>query len=190
MTVWHWVRHGPTHQTSFTGWRDVPADLSDTAAIARLAAHLPGDAIVVSSDLDRAIKTADAVQGARVRLPHDPALREFHFGTWDGVHFSDIADRHPNLSRAYWERPGDHAPPGGESWHGFTARVWAATDRLVAAHPEGLILVVHMGVIMALIQRAASLSAYDAMNHRLPPLSLTELSARPGGGTTRIGVLL
>ena len=37
MTTWHWVRHGPTHQKSFVGWRDVPADLSDHAQIERLA---------------------------------------------------------------------------------------------------------------------------------------------------------
>ena len=34
MRLW-WVRHGPTHEKAMTGWRDVPADLSDTAAIAR-----------------------------------------------------------------------------------------------------------------------------------------------------------
>ncbi|PHR02026.1 MAG: histidine phosphatase family protein, partial [Sulfitobacter sp.] len=38
MTIWHWVRHGPTHEKAFVGWRDVPADLSDTAQIARLNA--------------------------------------------------------------------------------------------------------------------------------------------------------
>jgi hypothetical protein len=44
----------PTHQTTFTGWRDVPADLSDDAALDRLDAYLPPDALVVSSDLNRA----------------------------------------------------------------------------------------------------------------------------------------
>ncbi|MDX5383564.1 MAG: histidine phosphatase family protein, partial [Rhodobacterales bacterium] len=29
MTRFFWLRHGPTHQKVFTGWRDVPADLSD-----------------------------------------------------------------------------------------------------------------------------------------------------------------
>ncbi|MFT7136552.1 MAG: alpha-ribazole phosphatase, partial [Akkermansiaceae bacterium] len=51
MTTWHWVRHGPTHEKTLVGWRDVPADLSDHAQIARLNAHLPRDAILVSSDL-------------------------------------------------------------------------------------------------------------------------------------------
>ena len=55
MTRFHLVRHGPTHEKTFVGWRDVPADLSDHAAIARLHEGLPQDALVVSSDLIRAV---------------------------------------------------------------------------------------------------------------------------------------
>ena len=40
-TNWWWVRHGPTHAKVFTGWRDVPADLSDVARIKRLKNFLP-----------------------------------------------------------------------------------------------------------------------------------------------------
>ena len=69
-TTWHWVRHGPTHQKIFVGWRDVAADLSAVDQIARLAAHLPKDAVVVSSDLIRCVTTADAIAGTRTRLPH------------------------------------------------------------------------------------------------------------------------
>ncbi|MDG1167584.1 MAG: histidine phosphatase family protein, partial [Sulfitobacter sp.] len=58
MTVWHWVRHGPTHEKTFVGWRDVPADLSDRALIGRLNSYLPSEAVVVSSDLIRSVTTA------------------------------------------------------------------------------------------------------------------------------------
>ena len=51
MTTWLWVRHGPTHEKTFVGWRDVPADLTDAAQIARLNAHLPQEALLISSDL-------------------------------------------------------------------------------------------------------------------------------------------
>mgnify|MGYP001952568708 CR=1 FL=1 len=73
MTVWHWVRHGPTHEKTFVGWRDVPADLSDEAQLARLNAHLPMDALLISSDLQRCTATADVLEQAkRRRLPHRP----------------------------------------------------------------------------------------------------------------------
>lgn len=180
MTRFLWLRHGPTHQTAFTGWRDVPADLSDTAHLARVAALLPGDAVVVSSDLIRARATADALAGARLRLPDDPALREFHFGDWDGQHWSDIAARDPDLSRAYWETPGDVAPPGGESWNTADARIEAAVRRLASAHPgRTLIVVAHFGTILTQVARAAGQTPYQTLAHRIEPLSLTEIVLHP-----------
>ena len=101
MTVWHWVRHGPTHEKAFVGWRDVPADLSDVAQIGRLNSVLPQEALLVSSDLIRASATADAVALGRERLPNDPGLREFNFGDWDGLTFDVVAERDPELSRLY-----------------------------------------------------------------------------------------
>ena len=69
MTRLYLVRHGPTHLRAMVGWSDPPADLSDTAALARLSDYLPSEALVVSSDLLRAITTADAIQHQRRRLP-------------------------------------------------------------------------------------------------------------------------
>lgn len=185
MTVWHWVRHGPTHQTSFTGWRDVPADLSDQAAIDRLARYLPQDALVLSSDLARAAQTADVLQQDRRRLRNDPALREFHFGTWDGVHFQSVADRHPALSRAYWENPGEHRPPGGESWNQSAARVAMAVRRIETRHPDAhIIAVAHFGVILTQVQAVLRVSAQDVLVHRIDPLSVTTLDPARGRAVT------
>ncbi len=182
MTTWHWVRHGPTHQKTFTGWRDVPADLSDTQAVERLAAHLPEKALVVSSDLTRSVDTASALQRDRTRLAHDPGLREFHFGTWDGQHFSKVADWHPDLSRAYWEEPGEHTPPGGESWDAAAARVAQVVRRIEAAHPDAhIIAVAHFGVILTQVQAVLALSAQTVLGQKIDPLSVTTL--HPASGT-------
>lgn len=184
MTTWHWVRHGPTHQKTFTGWRNVPADLSDHGAVARLAAHLPQDALVISSDLRRSIDTASALQGSRARLTHDPGLREFHFGSWDGQHFSNVAEQHPTLSRAYWEQPGDHTPPGGESWNAAAARVATVVKRISAAHPNAhIIAVAHFGVILTQVQAVLGMTAYDVLAHKIDPLSVTTL--QPATGTAK-----
>jgi len=134
MSDWFWIRHGPTHEKNFTGWRDVPADLSDRALIDRLSAYLPPEAVVVSSDLTRSVTTADALAGGRTRLPHEADLREFHFGDWDGRHWSDVAQTDPQLSRDFWEKPGDIMAPNGESWNMAAARARPVVDRLTAAH--------------------------------------------------------
>ena len=181
-----WVRHGPTHQKAFTGWRDVPADLSDTEALARLEAALP-DVPIVSSDLIRARATADAVQGSRRRLSDEPGLREFNFGDWDGRHWSDVSAEDPDLSLAYWETPGTVAPPGGESWNEAATRVSAVVDRLVATHGT-IVFVAHMGVIMTRIQAVTACSAYDACGHDLQPLSMTLLPLGPD--EPQIGLVL
>ena len=176
MTTWHWVRHGPTHETAFVGWRDVPADLSDTAQIARLTAFLPSDALVVSSDLIRAAATADAIGADRRRLPNDPDLREFHFGDWDGEHFSTVAERYPDLSRAYWETPGDTAPPGGESWNMAARRITAAVDRIARAHPvDHIIAVAHIGVILTQVQRAQQSAAAQTISQKIDNLSVSQV---------------
>ncbi len=176
MTVFHWVRHGPTHAKTFVGWRDLPADLSDTDQIERLNAHLPMDAIVVSSDLRRSVDTASAITADRHRLPHNPGLREFHFGSWDGRHFQAIADDHPDMSRAYWKTPGDVAPPGGESWNTAAHRVAIAANHIAERYRgRHIIAVAHIGVILTQLQRALGVTASEVLAHKIDNLSVTEI---------------
>lgn len=177
MTTWHWIRHGPTHEKNFVGWRDVPADLSNHEQIARLDRHLPEEAVLVSSDLIRSIHTADAIARAgRLRLSHEPDLRELHFGDWDGLHFSEVAARDPELSRAYWETPGDVRAPGGESWNETAHRVSSAVDRLTERHRgKEIIAVAHFGVILTQVQRALGVTAAETFSHKIDNLSVTSL---------------
>ena len=169
-----WVRHGPTHARSMVGWSDIPADLSDAARIARLSAHLPDDALVISSDLVRASATADAIAGTRTRLPHDSDLREIHFGAWELQAFDAIPDQ--DHLRAFWDQPGDIRPPGGESWNEITARVNRAITRLLDAHPgRDIIAVAHFGAILTQVQQALGVTPFEAFAHKIDNLSVTEL---------------
>lgn len=179
MSRFFWVRHGPTHAKGMVGWSDLPADLSDTAQLARLRDALPREALVISSDLSRASATADAIAGERQRLPHDSDLREIHFGDWELQSHTTIKDQ-AHL-RAYWDEPGDVRPPGGESWHEVAARVDGAVARLLDAHPKrDIIAVAHFGVILTQVQTALRIGAYEAFSHRIENLSVTELHLRDG----------
>ncbi|MBV1925934.1 MAG: histidine phosphatase family protein [Rhodobacteraceae bacterium] len=185
MTRLHLVRHGPTHAKSMVGWSDLPADLSDTAAIARLSAHLPENGIVISSDLSRAAATADAIQQNRTRLPHHTALREINFGGWELRNFREVEAESPELIRAYWETPGDVRPPNGESWNEVCARVNTAIDSLIASNiGQDLIIVAHFGAILTQVQRASGLNAEQAFSHRIDNLSVTELTCNSDGWNT------
>lgn len=176
---WFWVRHGPTHAKGMVGWTDLAADLSDTGAVDRLADHVPREAVVVSSDLSRAAATADAIQRQRVRLAHAPALREMHFGDWEMRHHAEIEAEDRDRIFAFWDQPGDVAPPGGESWNALRARVDGWVDAFEGSGP--VIAVAHFGVILTQVQRALSIPAREAFSHRIDNLSVTHLQRSAEG---------
>jgi len=176
MSALYLVRHGPTHAKGMVGWTDLPADLSDADAIARVDAFLPQDAIVISSDLFRAIDTADAVAPGRTRLAHDPDLREIHFGDWEMQTFDEINAKDSDRIFQFYDSPGSVSAPNGEDWVQFSNRTYAAIDRLTIAHPDqNLIIVAHFGVVVAQIQRALGISAYAAFGHKISNLSVTRI---------------
>lgn len=179
-TIW-WVRHGPTHAKTMVGWSDVAADLSDTAALARLRAALPPEVPVLSSDLSRTRATADALQGGRSRLAHDPDLREMHFGAWELKAHAEIEAENPERIRAFWETPGEVRPPGGESWNDLGTRVSRSVDALRLRHPR-LIVVAHFGVILSELQRVLGWSADETFAQRIDPLSVTRIDYAPVPG--------
>ena len=185
MSRFWWVRHGPTHACGMVGWSDVPADLSDHAALARLRARLPEEAVVVSSDLRRCVATAEALGALDAQIPE---LREMSFGAWELRRHDEISAESPELARDFWTTPGDVRPPGGESWNDLSARVGAAVDRLAAAHPDGdIVVVAHFGVILTQVQRARAITAHAALAQHIAPLSLTRIAC-DGAGWRLIGV--
>ena len=169
------VRHGPTHAKGMIGWTDLPADLSDTSALKRLNDYLPSDARVMSSDLVRTIETANAIEASRTRLPHDRGLREMHFGDWENRTFKEIAAEAPDHIRTFYERPGDSAPPNGESWNMLRARVSPVIDSALKACDSDLIVVCHFGVVLSQLQRATGLRSYETFAQRIDNLSVTEV---------------
>jgi len=173
MRDWYWVRHGPTHATGMVGWTDLPADLSDADALDRLDRFLPDAATVVSSDLVRASATADAIQRSRPRAPHAPALREMHFGAWEMRHHAEIEAEERDRIFAFWDQPGEIAPPGGESWNTLRARVdgWVATS----AGTGPIVVVAHFGVILTQVQRALGVPAREVFAQEIDNLSVTHL---------------
>lgn len=176
MTRFWWVRHGPTHKKTMVGWTDAPADLSDTDQIQRLDAHLPKDALVVSSDLTRCMTTAEAIVGARERLNPRHGLREFHFGDWEDKGLDDISITHPDEIRTFWDTPGDAKAPNGESWNQVSARVTTEVYDLCQTHENrDIVIVAHYGVILTQIQLAGGMTAKAATSFHIDNLSVTRI---------------
>jgi len=179
-TEWWWVRHGPTHTGGLAGWTDVGVDLSDTGLIARVSDALPPSAVVVSSDLTRAVLTADAICGGRRRLPNTVGIREIHFGEWEGLSAHRISERWPEVSAKFWNDPNSATPPGGESWSGFAARVSECVDRMTAGLAGGsIVAVAHHGTIASQIGRTEGQDR-NPPSCRIPNLSVTRISFNRG----------
>ena len=126
------------------------------AAAAPTLAALEPDRIV-SSDLRRAVDTAEAV-GAACGLPvkFDARLRETHLGLWQGRTVAEIDRDHPGAI-ATWRSDPTWAPPGGESRVAVVARSRPVVDELDAEFAEPAsaaataLLVAHGGLIAGLV---------------------------------------
>lgn len=143
-------------------------------AAARYLAQRGGIAAVVSSPLQRCYETATAAAkalGRDVAVVDD--LIETDFGGWEGLTFSEAAERDPELHRR-WLRDTSTEPPGGESFDHVNARVCRVRDRIVADYGGSTVLVVsHVTPIKMLLREA--LDAGPAILYRLH-LDLASLS--------------
>lgn len=153
------IRHGQTdfnRELRFQGHVDAPLNATGHAQAARLAARLAGEDLdlVVSSDLTRARDTAAPLLARRV-LPSrlDAAWREQAFGALEGLVVSDVPALHPALWDAWSRHEADTAPPGGESYRAFHARVMAALKALAEAHAEARIAVFTHGGALDMVWR-------------------------------------
>ncbi|GAB3884190.1 histidine phosphatase family protein [Terrabacter terrigena] len=100
------VRHAETVDNAARVWqghKDTALSEVGRAQVAAAAPHLAAydPALIVSSDLQRAASTADAIAGLTgvgVRL--DSRLREVHVGEWQGMHADDVREQYPDLVAA------------------------------------------------------------------------------------------
>jgi broad specificity phosphatase PhoE len=162
MTQIYLVRHGATewnHNRRAQGHADI--DLAKEGyrqAIGAAEELSKADLTAVySSDLKRAIKTADPIAAEHgLDVIQEPDLREIDQGEWEGLHVDEIKERWPDLwgaARHYSRRP------GGESPEQVRERAVAVLKRIVEKHPDGRVAIVsHGGTIRAL---SAEVFRYD-----------------------------
>jgi len=144
------------------------------AAAARYLAQRGGIAAVISSPLQRAYETAAAAAKALgLDVTVDDDLIETDFGSWEGLTFSEAAERDPEQHRR-WLRDTSITPPGGESFDDVLERVCRARERIIAAHQGATVLLVsHVTPIKMLLRLA--LDAGPGILYRLH-LDLASLS--------------
>ena len=174
------LRHGQTElstQRRYSG-RGNPA-LTDVGrgqaeAAAQYLGRRGGVAAVVTSPLQRAYDTAaEAAKALGLDVAVDEDLIETDFGLWEGLTFTEAAERDPELHRK-WLRDTSVMPPDGESFDSVSDRVQRARARIISEHAGETVLVVsHVTPIKTLLRLA--LDAGPGILYRLH-LDLASLS--------------
>jgi len=152
-------RHGRTEFNAtarLQGQVDIPLDdvgrwQARTAAAAMLARHTPTR--IVSSDLDRARETAQALgRMAGVVVEVDARVRERGFGEWEGLSGAEIAERWPE-DYALWRAGGEPTRVGAETRQVVARRTAEAITELSRAmsRDETLVVVSHGAAISSAV---------------------------------------
>jgi broad specificity phosphatase PhoE len=170
-TVTLLLRHGQTPlsvQKRYAGVSDVPlTEIGvDQAAAAAKRLASAGIGAIVSSPLQRAVRTAEEVAAVTgVPVVTGEGLRETDFGAWEGLTFAEVRERWPAEMTSWLADPAV-APPGGESFVEVNTRVTEALHRVLTSQARQNVLIVsHVTPIKTLV--AAALLAPPAALYRM-----------------------
>jgi probable phosphoglycerate mutase len=160
------IRHGETAWNAvrrLQGHLDISLNAEGERQAAALARALSGERIdaLVSSDLQRAMQTAQAVGALHsgLALHTDARLRERAYGVFEGMLYQEIQERYPADFALWQARDIDATMPHGErfaeSFRQFYARSIGALQAVAASHAGRTVAVVSHGGVLECAYRAA-----------------------------------
>jgi len=160
------IRHGETAWNAvrrLQGHIDIPLNEEGERQAQALGRALAADKLdaVVSSDLQRAMQTAQAVAShhAGTTLQTDAQLRERAYGVFEGMLYQDIQDEYPADFQLWQTRDIDAVMPHGErfaeSFRQFYDRAIGALRHVAATHAGQTVAVVAHGGVLECAYREA-----------------------------------
>jgi alpha-ribazole phosphatase/probable phosphoglycerate mutase len=159
------VRHGQVadgHTDRYHGNNDIGLSPNGVRQLEELAAQLTAVPLagVYASNLSRALTGAAIISRGRNVAPQIiPEFREIHFGAWEGLSFTEIAERYPAELEARFRDLTSFRIPGGESLLDLSSRVLSRLNDLIVQHlQEAFIIVAHAGVNRVILSEALGLS--------------------------------
>jgi broad specificity phosphatase PhoE len=142
---------------------------------------------IYSSDLRRARDTADALAahfGLEVELRS--ALREMHFGEWQGLSWEQVSERFPESAQGWVNRFPHYAIPGAELFRNFKRRVQVALEELVAANRSRCPLIVtHAGVVRVILASALGLPDKNLFRMAQEPCAVNVIDYQQNGAVVQ-----
>jgi len=157
------VRHGETSwnvDQRLQGHLDIPLNACGHAQARATARALAGHTFeaIYSSDLERARATAElAAHDICLPVRTTAALRERHYGDFQGLTYDEAATRYPEAYARFKARDAERGiPGGGESLTAFAARIGEVLRLLAESHHGGQILIVTHGGVLDIAHRLAA----------------------------------
>ncbi len=152
------VRHGQTDWNLQGLWQGFQGPgLNDTgreqSELAASALRETGASVLYSSDLPRAMETAEIIGQKLGGLQYrcHTGLRERGLGPLAGKKTSEILEEYPNLEFSHGIL-GTNNIPGAEEWDSYVQRCVDCFNELASASEGDMILVTHGGVILVIAQ--------------------------------------
>ena len=164
------VRHGETDWNAarrLQGHTDIDLNARGLAQAKQMAnalkkINLQFD-VLYSSDLQRAAKTAQAIEALfKTSAISNAALRERHLGALQGLTTDEAPTREPELWKSHLSRNIEENLRDGESIQQFSERIKTALEKIRADHLGKTILLVSHGGALDMMYRIASNQALDA----------------------------
>jgi alpha-ribazole phosphatase len=176
------IRHAETEMAGrFCGHSDPDLNAQGQAQLAGLAQMLATETIegVYSSDLRRAQSTAQAIAAGRnIPLTLRPALREIHFGEWEGLSWPEIEHLDPEYARRWADGYPRITAPTGEIFQEFEARVLKEISRLIDRGGESIAVVTHAGVLRVVLRHLQGCSEQEAWQQTQPYCCIVRYEAK------------
>jgi probable phosphoglycerate mutase len=135
------------------------------------------DALYVS-DLLRTRQTAEYIAlRSGLGMITTPALRERHFGCFQGLTYPEAEVRMPEAYKLFKARRPDYVPDSGESLMAFSHRVEDFLTRTAQRHPgQTLLIVSHGGVLDIAYRLATRLELTQTRDFPIPNAALNWIS--------------
>jgi broad specificity phosphatase PhoE len=132
--------------------------------------------VIYSSDLARAFQTAQIVaETMAVELRVDVRFREIYRGECEFRPIEELREEYPRFYDEWERRETDFQYPGGECGADVWKRASDAIQEIVEELSEGVGVVTHGGVIMALLSRYLGLDLADRFRFSVGLCSITSL---------------
>lgn len=158
------TRHGTTEwnlEKRLQGWADSPLTEDGRNRAIKLGNSLKDIDfdMIYTSPQERALNTAKLIRrNKNAEIQVHNGLKELRYGSWQGMHISDIEKDYPEDYHSYINDPEQYMPEDGESMVGLFQRLNLFLEEISTMNYQNILIVSHGITIKAIIAIIKELS--------------------------------